>query len=166
MSGREGQGLKPFNSTRYIRNAARRLCGHHTLSPFNSTRYIRNSFCTFLTSRKFTLSTPHGTLGTLEHTEKAQIKHGHAFNSTRYIRNPYDPITFYLYQDTFNSTRYIRNTNIYRIKPYSAVNFQLHTVHQEPQTTTLTKIRHINPFVKGAPLSNEVNFPKSEIMQS
>jgi hypothetical protein len=36
----------------------------------------------------------------------------------------------------------------------------------EPQTTTLTKIRHINNFVKRAPLSNEVNFPKSEIMQS
>jgi len=36
----------------------------------------------------------------------------------------------------------------------------------EPQTTTLTKIRHINHFVKGAPFSNEVNFPKSEIMQS
>jgi len=41
-----------------------------------------------------------------------------------------------------------------------------HTVGLEPQTTTLTKIRHINNFVKGAPLSNEVNFPKSEIMQS
>jgi hypothetical protein len=34
------------------------------------------------------------------------------------------------------------------------------------QTTTLTKIRHINNFVKRVPLSNEVNFPKSEIMQS
>ena len=34
------------------------------------------------------------------------------------------------------------------------------------QTTTLIKIRHINNFVKRAPLSNEVNFPKSEIMQS
>jgi hypothetical protein len=41
-----------------------------------------------------------------------------------------------------------------------------HTVGLEPQTTTLTKIRHINHFVKGAPFSNEVNFPKSEIMQS
>ena len=41
-----------------------------------------------------------------------------------------------------------------------------HTVGSEPQITTLTKIRHINHFVKGAPLSNEVNFPKSEIMQS
>jgi len=36
----------------------------------------------------------------------------------------------------------------------------------EPQTTTLTKIRHINHFVKVEPFSNEVNFPKSEIMQS
>jgi len=36
----------------------------------------------------------------------------------------------------------------------------------EPQITTLTKIRHINHFVKVAPFSNEVNFPKSEIMQS
>jgi len=36
----------------------------------------------------------------------------------------------------------------------------------EPQIATLIKIRHINNFVKGAPLSNEVNFPKSEIMQS
>jgi len=36
----------------------------------------------------------------------------------------------------------------------------------EPQTTTLNKIRHINHFVKVVPLSNEVNFPKSEIMQS
>ena len=41
-----------------------------------------------------------------------------------------------------------------------------HTVGLEPQITTLTKIRHINHFVKGAPFSNEVNFPKSEIMQS
>ena len=41
-----------------------------------------------------------------------------------------------------------------------------HTVGSEPQITTLTKIRHINHFVKVAPLSNEVNFPKSEIMQS
>ena len=41
-----------------------------------------------------------------------------------------------------------------------------HTVGLEPQITTLTKIRHINNFVKGAPFSNEVNFPKSEIMQS
>jgi hypothetical protein len=41
-----------------------------------------------------------------------------------------------------------------------------HTVGLELQTTTLTKIRHINHFVKRAPLSNEVNFPKSEIMQS
>jgi hypothetical protein len=41
-----------------------------------------------------------------------------------------------------------------------------HTVGLERQTTTLTKIRHINHFVKRAPLSNEVNFPKSEIMQS
>jgi len=39
-------------------------------------------------------------------------------------------------------------------------------VGSEPQITTLNKIRHINHFVKGAPLSNEVNFPKSEIMQS
>ena len=44
--------------------------------------------------------------------------------------------------------------------------FQLHTVHQEPQIATLIKIRHINNFVKRAPISNEVNFPKSEIMQS
>jgi len=36
----------------------------------------------------------------------------------------------------------------------------------EPQITTLTKIRHINHFVRVAPLSNEFNFPKSEIMQS
>jgi len=36
----------------------------------------------------------------------------------------------------------------------------------EPQTTTFTKIRNINHFVKRVPLSNEVNFPKSEIMQS
>jgi hypothetical protein len=36
----------------------------------------------------------------------------------------------------------------------------------EPQITTLTKIRHINYFVKRAPLSNEVDFPKSEIVQS
>jgi hypothetical protein len=28
----------------------------------------------------------------------------------------------------------------------------------EPQITTLTKIRHINHFVKVAPFSNEVNF--------
>ena len=41
-----------------------------------------------------------------------------------------------------------------------------HTVGSEPQITTLTKIRHINHFVKVAPFSNEVNFPKSEIMQS
>ena len=41
-----------------------------------------------------------------------------------------------------------------------------HTVGLEPQTTTLNKIRHINHFVKGTPFSNEVNFPKSEIMQS
>ena len=41
-----------------------------------------------------------------------------------------------------------------------------HTVGLEPQTTTLNKIRHINNFVKGTPFSNEVNFPKSEIMQS
>ncbi len=41
-----------------------------------------------------------------------------------------------------------------------------HTVGLEPQITTLNKIRHINHFVKGAPFSNEVNFPKSEIMQS
>ncbi len=41
-----------------------------------------------------------------------------------------------------------------------------HTVGLEPQTTTLTKIIHINHFVKVAPFSNEVNFPKSEIMQS
>ena len=41
-----------------------------------------------------------------------------------------------------------------------------HTVGLEPQTTTLTKIRHINHSVKVVPLSNEVNFPKSEIMQS
>jgi len=39
-------------------------------------------------------------------------------------------------------------------------------VGSEPQTTTLNKIRHINHFVKVAPLSSEVNFPKSEIMQS
>jgi len=39
-------------------------------------------------------------------------------------------------------------------------------VGSEPQTTTLNKIRHINHFVKVAPFSNEVNFPKSEIMQS
>ena len=41
-----------------------------------------------------------------------------------------------------------------------------HTVGSEPQITTLNKIRHINHFVKVVPLSNEVNFPKSEIMQS
>ena len=41
-----------------------------------------------------------------------------------------------------------------------------HTVGSEPQTTTLNKVRHINNFVKGAPFSNEVNFPKSEIVQS
>ncbi len=41
-----------------------------------------------------------------------------------------------------------------------------HTVGLEPQTTTLIKIRHINHFVKVAPFSNEVNFPKSEVMQS
>ncbi len=41
-----------------------------------------------------------------------------------------------------------------------------HTVGSEPQITTLIKIRHINHFVKVAPFSNEVNFPKSEIMQS
>jgi len=39
-------------------------------------------------------------------------------------------------------------------------------VGSEPQTTTLNKIRHINNFVKRAPLSSEVNFPKSKIMQS
>jgi len=39
-------------------------------------------------------------------------------------------------------------------------------VGSEPQITTLNKIRHINHFVKVVPLSNEVNFPKSEIMQS
>ena len=41
-----------------------------------------------------------------------------------------------------------------------------HTVGSEPQITISTKIRHINHFVKVAPFSNEVNFPKSEIMQS
>ncbi len=41
-----------------------------------------------------------------------------------------------------------------------------HTVGSEPQTTTLNKIRHNNHFVKVAPFSNEVNFPKSEVMQS
>ena len=41
-----------------------------------------------------------------------------------------------------------------------------HTVGLEPQITTLAKIRHINHFVKRAPFSNEVNFPKSEVMQS
>ncbi len=41
-----------------------------------------------------------------------------------------------------------------------------HPVGSELQTTTLTKIRHINHFVKVAPFSNEVNFPKSEVMQS
>ena len=41
-----------------------------------------------------------------------------------------------------------------------------HTVGSEPQIATLTKIRHINHFVKVAPFSNEVNFPKSEVMQS
>jgi hypothetical protein len=41
-----------------------------------------------------------------------------------------------------------------------------HAVGSEPQIATLTKIRHINHFVKVAPFLNEVNFPKSEIMQS
>jgi len=41
-----------------------------------------------------------------------------------------------------------------------------HPVGLEPQITTSTKIRHINHFVKRTLLSNEVNFPKSEIMQS
>jgi len=41
-----------------------------------------------------------------------------------------------------------------------------HTVGLERQTTTLNKIGHINHFVKVAPFLNEVNFPKSEIMQS
>jgi len=36
----------------------------------------------------------------------------------------------------------------------------------KPQTTASTKIRNINHFVNVAPFSNEVNFPKSEVMQS
>jgi hypothetical protein len=54
-----------------------------------------------------------------------------------------------------------RRTSSQKLRPSPS-----HTVGLEPQTTTLTKIRHINHFVKGAPFSNEVNFPKSEIMQS
>ena len=36
-----------------------------------------------------------------------------------------------------------------------------HTVGSEPQITTLTKIRHINNFVKKAPLSNEVKIGRA-----
>ena len=156
---------------------------------FNSTRYIRNEQQSLSGGAEKMLSTPHGTLGTKKlvwatirqstpinfqlhtvHQELVRLVNGKlkpvAFNSTRYIRNA----NYYVVelQRSFRlstphgtlgtGTEYISNCN-------SAV-FQLHTVHQEPQTTTLTKIRHINNFVKGVPLSNEVNFPKSEIMQS
>ena len=51
-------------------------------------------------------------------------------------------------------------------KPYELYLSPSHTVGSEPQITTLIKIRNINNFVNGAPFSNEVNFPKSQIMQS
>jgi len=54
-------------------------------------------------------------------------------------------------------------------KPLEASKELLSTPHGAlgtPQIATLTKIRHINHFVNRAPFSNEVNFPKSEIMQS
>ncbi len=63
-------------------------------------------------------------------------------------------------------TQWARNFIMYRRLLNSLAESPSHPVGSEPQTTTLTKIRHINHFVKGAPFSNEVNFPKSEIMQS
>ena len=63
-------------------------------------------------------------------------------------------------------TRWARNGEVKVYSEFQVEKSPSHTVGSEPQTTTLNKIRHINNFVKGAPLSNEVNFPKSEIMQS
>ena len=131
-----------FNSTRYIRNPHIYTYQLYAGTPFNSTRYIRNSGC-----------------------GEARPKGSKPFNSTRYIRNT-EVNTW------TKSTRYLSTphgtlgTKVKAIAFPHRKDFQLHTVHQEPQTTTLTKIRHINHFVNRAPLSNEVNFPKSEIMQS
>ncbi len=63
-------------------------------------------------------------------------------------------------------TRWARNKALKPLLGKFATMSPSHTVGSEPQITTLIKIRHINHFVKGAPFSNEVNFPKSEIMQS
>ena len=136
--------LISFNSTRYIRNVRKAQVGRLINITFNSTRYIRNlspwqtTPCLFLND--FQLHTVHQELsdGSSKITQASSLSTPHGTLGTSFSNSP---------------TR-------------SHVLFQLHTVHQEPQTTTLTKIRHINNFVKGVPLSNEVNFPKSEIMQS
>ena len=114
---------------------------------FNSTRYIRNWVWVGWQGLFTILSTPHGTLGTNCAEEELE-------EAREWLSTPHGTL------GTLEQ-RGLR-TGYSNFLKY----FQLHTVHQEPQTTTLTKTRHINNFVKRVPLSNEVNFPKSEIMQS
>ncbi len=63
-------------------------------------------------------------------------------------------------------TQWARNPEVSGVGVVEKVMSPSHPVGSEPQITTLTKIRHINHFVKVAPFPSEVNFPKSEIMQS
>ena len=155
-----------FNSTRCIRNL--KFMKNVTVInyTFNSTRCISNQdmFYCLLTYRRY-LSTPHGALGTKTIAKgfiNAFCFQLHTVHQERGGTSPKEVLNHL----TFNSTRCIRNAVSALKSAIEALIFQLHTVHQEPQIATLTKIRHINNFVKRAPLSNEVNFPKSEIMQS
>ena len=136
-------GLHP---TRWARNERKdeqsRANGNLGLHP---TRWARNGLYSQFLFQPFSfVSIPHGGLGTLS-TVRHWLDRG-IIN----VSIPHGGL----------------GTPNKQEQPRQSQESPSHTVGSEPQITTLTKIRHINHFVKVAPLSNEVNFPKSEIMQS
>jgi hypothetical protein len=139
------QGLSPSHTVglehRDIENATYLEVCHHP------TRWAWNLQLLLDLWKDIHVTIPHSGLGTTKLTT-SQDKH-QRLHPTRWARNK-------------RLSKEVITRCVNAIQDQSPS----HTVGSEPQTTTLTKIRHINHFVKRAPLSNEVNFPKSEIMQS